>query len=53
VSPLLRHSQRRVNRENTALFFFSGKVIGAVGVSGVMSAQDEQVAMAALAVLNG
>ena len=29
-----------------------GKVIGAVGVSGVMSAQDEQVAMAALAVLN-
>jgi len=30
-----------------------GKVIGAVGVSGVMSAQDEQVAMAALAVLNG
>lgn len=30
-----------------------GKVIGAVGVSGVTSAQDEQVAMAALAVLNG
>ena len=30
-----------------------GKVIGAIGVSGVMSAQDEQVAMAALAVLNG
>ena len=29
-----------------------GKVIGAVGVSGVMSAQDEQVATAALAVLN-
>jgi len=28
-----------------------GKVIGAVGVSGVTSAQDEQVAMAALAVL--
>jgi glc operon protein GlcG len=30
-----------------------GKVIGAVGVSGVTSAQDEQVALAALAVLNG
>ena len=30
-----------------------GKVIGAVGVSGVMSAQDEQIAMAALAVLAG
>jgi len=30
-----------------------GKVIGAIGVSGVTSAQDEQVAMAALAVLNG
>jgi len=30
-----------------------GKVIGAVGVSGVTSAQDEQVATAALAVLNG
>lgn len=29
-----------------------GKVIGAIGVSGVTSAQDEQVAMAALAVLN-
>ena len=29
-----------------------GKVIGAVGVSGVTSAQDEQVALAALAVLN-
>ncbi len=28
-----------------------GKVIGAIGVSGVTSAQDEQVAMAALAVL--
>jgi glc operon protein GlcG len=28
-----------------------GKVIGAVGVSGVTSAQDEQVAMAAVAVL--
>src|SRR5262245_21225036 len=28
-----------------------GKVIGAVGVSGVTSAQDEQVAMAAIAVL--
>jgi len=28
-----------------------GKIIGAVGVSGVMSAQDEQVAMAAVAVL--
>ena len=30
-----------------------GKVIGAVGVSGVTSAQDEQVAMAAAAVVNG
>jgi uncharacterized protein GlcG (DUF336 family) len=30
-----------------------GKVIGAVGVSGVTSAQDEQVAMAAVAALNG
>jgi uncharacterized protein GlcG (DUF336 family) len=30
-----------------------GKVIGAIGVSGVMSAQDEQVAMAGLTVLNG
>jgi glc operon protein GlcG len=30
-----------------------GKTIGAVGVSGVTSAQDEQVAMAALAALNG
>ena len=30
-----------------------GKVIGAVGVSGVTSAQDEQVAMAAVAILNG
>jgi uncharacterized protein GlcG (DUF336 family) len=30
-----------------------GKVIGAVGVSGVTSAQDEQVAAAAIAVLNG
>jgi glc operon protein GlcG len=30
-----------------------GKVIGAIGVSGVTSAQDEQVATAALAVLNG
>jgi len=30
-----------------------GKVIGAVGVSGVMSAQDEQVAEAALAALKG
>jgi len=30
-----------------------GKVIGAIGVSGVTSAQDEQVAAAALAVLNG
>jgi len=30
-----------------------GKVIGAIGVSGVTSAQDEQIAMAALAVLNG
>jgi uncharacterized protein GlcG (DUF336 family) len=29
-----------------------GKVIGAIGVSGVTSAQDEQVAAAALAVLN-
>ena len=29
-----------------------GKVIGAIGVSGVTSAQDEQIAMAALAVLN-
>jgi glc operon protein GlcG len=29
-----------------------GKVIGAVGVSGVTSAQDEQVAQAALAALN-
>ena len=29
-----------------------GKVIGAVGVSGVTSAQDEQVAMAALTVLD-
>ena len=29
-----------------------GKVIGAIGVSGVMSAQDEQVALAALAALN-
>ena len=29
-----------------------GRVIGAVGVSGVTSAQDEQVAMAAIAVLN-
>jgi uncharacterized protein GlcG (DUF336 family) len=29
-----------------------GKVIGAVGVSGVTSAQDEQVAMAALTALN-
>jgi len=29
-----------------------GKVIGAIGVSGVTSAQDEQVAMAGLAVLN-
>jgi glc operon protein GlcG len=28
-----------------------GRVIGAVGVSGVTSAQDEQVAMAAVAVL--
>jgi uncharacterized protein GlcG (DUF336 family) len=28
-------------------------VIGGVGVSGVLSAQDEQVAMAAVAVLNG
>jgi len=30
-----------------------GKVIGAIGVSGVTSAQDEQVAAAALAALNG
>jgi glc operon protein GlcG len=30
-----------------------GKVIGAIGVSGVTSAQDEQIATAALAVLNG
>jgi len=30
-----------------------GKVIGAIGVSGVTSAQDEQIASAALAVLNG
>jgi glc operon protein GlcG len=30
-----------------------GKVIGAIGVSGVTSAQDEQIAQAALAVLNG
>jgi uncharacterized protein GlcG (DUF336 family) len=30
-----------------------GKVIGAIGVSGVTSAQDEQIAAAALAVLNG
>jgi uncharacterized protein GlcG (DUF336 family) len=30
-----------------------GKVIGAIGVSGVTSAQDEQIAMAGLAVLNG
>lgn len=30
-----------------------GKVIGAIGVSGVTSAQDEQVAMAGLSVLNG
>src|SRR5438045_3402687 len=30
-----------------------GKVIGAVGVSGVTSAQDEQVAMAAAGVVNG
>lgn len=29
-----------------------GKVIGAIGVSGVTSAQDEQIAMAALAALN-
>ena len=29
-----------------------GKVIGAIGVSGVTSAQDEQIAMAALAVLS-
>ena len=28
-----------------------GRVIGAVGVSGVTSAQDEQVAMAAVAVI--
>jgi glc operon protein GlcG len=31
---------------------FEGKIVGAVGVSGVTSAQDEQVAMAAIAVLN-
>ena len=30
-----------------------GKVIGAIGVSGVTSAQDEQVATAALAALDG
>ena len=30
-----------------------GKVIGAVGVSGVTSAQDEQVAQAAIAALGG
>lgn len=30
-----------------------GKVIGAIGVSGVTSAQDEQIATAALAVLTG
>jgi len=30
-----------------------GKVIGAIGVSGVTSAQDEQIAAAALAALNG
>jgi glc operon protein GlcG len=30
-----------------------GKLIGAVGVSGVMSAQDEQVAQAAVTVLQG
>jgi len=30
-----------------------GKLIGAVGVSGVMSTQDEQVAQAAVNVLNG
>jgi glc operon protein GlcG len=30
-----------------------GKLIGAVGVSGVLSSQDEQVAQAALAVLQG
>ena len=30
-----------------------GKVIGAIGVSGVTSAQDEQIAAAAIAVLNG
>ena len=29
-----------------------GKVIGAVGVSGVLSAQDEQVALAAVAAVN-
>jgi glc operon protein GlcG len=29
-----------------------GKVIGAIGVSGVTSAQDEQVAIAAITVLN-
>lgn len=31
---------------------FEGKVIGAVGVSGVTSAQDEQVALAAIAALD-
>jgi uncharacterized protein GlcG (DUF336 family) len=30
-----------------------GKVIGAIGVSGVTSAQDEQIAAAALAALGG
>jgi uncharacterized protein GlcG (DUF336 family) len=30
-----------------------GKLIGAVGVSGVMSSQDEQVAQAAVSVLQG
>jgi len=30
-----------------------GKVIGAVGVSGVMSSQDEQVAQAAVNILQG
>jgi glc operon protein GlcG len=30
-----------------------GKVIGAIGVSGVTSAQDEQIAIAAIAALNG
>jgi len=30
-----------------------GKVIGAVGVSGVTSAQDEQIATAAAGVVNG